>query len=200
MRTIRTLTFVLTAATLASCDTPPTDPETATSGPRFEIITDITTLLQDPTVKEAVTGHAAVTILAANARFKYSFTAIRRKGQTPPAAEGEYQIERTRLSDGSTIRTHGNITCFTIDYLTRRAFLGGRVERTTGPLPPGSAQFWTVQDNGEGTRQQPQPDHASLLGQGPAGAEVPHCVRGLVPLGTPIEEGNIQVHPAQASR
>ena len=143
----------------------------------------------------SVSGHVELDSLDENGRYQqYSFTAVMKKDGS---VRGEFQLFDT-FNDSTRLVAHGNVECFTIQDDGKTAWLGGVVER--GMLDStnlaGAEAYWTVVDNGEGAKA--DPDEATEIVYGFDGLLAQdHCEEGL---GTfvyfgPILRSNVQVKP-----
>ena len=143
----------------------------------------------------SVSGHVEIDSLDENGRYQqYSFTAVMKKDGS---VRGELHLFDT-YNDSTRLVAHGNVECFTIQDDGKTAWLGGVVER--GMLDStnlvGAEAYWTVVDNGEGARS--DPDEATEIAYGFDGILTQdHCEEGL---GTfvysgPILRSNVQVKP-----
>ena len=182
---------LLCVAALAGCDQG--RPRGSITGP------EVRPTLDGEGVIESVTGYVALT-QSPTAERDLSFAAIRH-GDGTVSGEFQHGIRVNTPGFRRMVVLHGRVTCFTISE--NRAVIAGVVERGQVHVfgfPPvesglvGEAVFWEVADNGESADD--PADESSLLA--PAGAtpgDHAACARG--PLGTtsPIERGNIQIHP-----
>ena len=137
--------------------------------------------------KAEVTGHAWYLVTEEQNAFEaYSLSAIRHRDAS---ITGELQI-KSAIGDG--FRIHGKIACFTISGNTAR--LAARVTKSTNRnVAPGAYLFWSLVDNGEGRKA--QPDMSSQFFLGDETLALYHCATGVtVPALYPVERGNLQIH------
>lgn len=110
--------------------------------------------------------------------------------------------------DGLAVEFYGRVTCFAVDSVTHRAWVGGVVTEnlsahpsfTTPRTQVGRDIWFRVVDNGEGSDA--VPDRSTIVGfEGDRGilTSAEYCARRLWvdgDVGThPVTEGNIQVRP-----
>jgi len=137
--------------------------------------------------QERVTGSATIILtLHDNALERYSLSAIR---QSDGSVAGEF--EEVSEQDGGQ-RIHAKVYCFTVTGNSAR--LAARIDQTNVSFGPvGSYVVWSVIDNGEGAKSQPDETTDIFFGGTQAQADM-HCRTGfnLAPY-FPSLRGNLQV-------
>jgi hypothetical protein len=137
--------------------------------------------------QERVTGSATIILtLHDNALERYSLSAIR---QSDGSVAGEF--EEFSEQDGGQ-RIHAKVYCFTVTGNSAR--LAARIDQTNVAFGPvGSYVVWSVIDNGEGAKSQPDETTDIFFGGTQAQADA-HCRSGfnLAPY-FPSIRGNLQV-------
>ena len=140
-----------------------------------------------PRDQERVTGSATILLPSfGNARERYSISAIR---QNDGSVKGEFE-EFSEQEGGQ--RIHASVYCFTV--VGKSARLAARIDQTNVPFGPvGSYVVWSVIDNGEGAKSQPDETTDIFFGGTQAQAEF-HCRTGfnLAPY-YPSFRGTLQV-------
>jgi len=136
---------------------------------------------------ERVTGSATILLpLFDNALERYSLSAIR---QGDGSVSGEF--EEFSAQEGGQ-RIHASVYCFTVTGNSAR--LAARIDQTNVSFGPvGSYVVWSVIDNGEGAKSQPDETTDIFFGGTQAQADT-HCRTGfkLAPY-YPSIRGNLQV-------
>lgn len=203
MRMIRSAMLLTCGVALLSCDdsTAP-DPTRADSGAIVRVPLNPSSAAGG--IIESVTGRAALSPPAGSGTIveEIRFTALRHGDGT---VSGEFE-RRSQFQHAAasvlTVVQHGPVTCFTI--LENRAVIGGVIEHGQvnspefpGPLPAveGQSLNWDVADNGEGANDPPD-EYGGAFSPGSPPAEQTQCERGPTQTTLPVEEGNIQIHPA----
>ena len=137
--------------------------------------------------QERVTGSATILLpLFGNALERYSLSAIR---QSDGSVAGEFE-EFSEQEGGQ--RIHASVYCFTVTGNSAR--LAARIDQTNVSFGPvGSYVVWSLIDNGEGAKSQPDQTTDIFFGGTQAQADT-HCRTGF-PLAPyyPSLRGNLQV-------
>ena len=139
----------------------------------------------------SVSGHVELDSVDGRSQ-QYTFNAVMHKNGV---VKGEFQLFDT-WNDSTRLVAHGDVECFTIQDDGKTAWLGGVIER--GMVDSlnfvGAETYWTVVDNGEGARS--DPDEATEMVYELDGLLADdHCTDGagtFVYFG-PIVRSNIQV-------
>jgi hypothetical protein len=181
--------ILFAAATLVSCDQPPT------TGPDLDV------------QLAHVAGHAMASggghyILSGAFPGTFAFTAI----QTSADGAAKGHLRHTLVFNGELIEFHGEVTCLTVDRVNSRGWIGGVVTRnksvaepyaSDARFQPGQDIWFRVLDNGQG---QFVPDRTTFTGfMGDAGFDtsVDYCAGMPWPADDarthPVTAGNIQV-------
>jgi hypothetical protein len=213
------LTSLLCAAAILGCDALPTEPTGPTepaAAAQLDIAGDLATLLLDPSVNAAATGHS-VRVLAVippcekkpcpeppaplpgtstKTYHDYSFSAVQHMDGVD---QGEFELMITTVTtedtkEGAIVTTttenvHGTVTCVAVKGNT--ATVGGVVDQGTKTYPEGSSLTWHVADLGESSSD---PDVATPMVPGPS---IKEACNVTLPPTQKVERGDIQVHDGQ---
>ena len=176
--TTMAFTAVMAMGLIACGDTSPTAPTAARKSANAASFTR-------SDAQQEVTGHAA--FFMGNTLFAYSVSAIRHRDG---AFSGEFELH---IGAPVSARIHAHTACFAM--VGNTANLVAQVDQSSHPdVRVGSLLAWTLQDNGEGSKEGPDLNSTFLLFDDPA-VGLRHCV---APFGTgtlfPVVEGNLQVH------
>jgi hypothetical protein len=190
----RLLSLVVGASAVVACDAPrATGPgDSRALGPSLDQVNN--------GVLASATGGGHYLLLGA-IDVQFAFSALQK-----PDGTGLGQFHQRLEVDGSVVDFRGEVTCMTVDPLTKRAWVGGIVteNRSTDPgfttpiHQPGKDVWFRVVDYGEGGDS--PPDRTSFLGfEGAAGiiTSEEYCRAQIWPTGDartwPVTSGNIQV-------
>ena len=101
----------------------------------------------------SVSGHVELDSLGEGRSQQYSFTAVMHKDGS---VKGQFQLFDL-FGDSTRLVAHGDVECFTIQDDGKTAWLGGVIRH--GVLDTmnlvGAEAYWTVMDNGEGSKAEP---------------------------------------------
>lgn len=166
---------------------------TTSAGPFDQVFATEAPSIQQAATGGRATGHVGFefsTPVGVILSEKYSFVAL--STEPPPlfAAKGQYQLQLVATFVEEEV--HGEVVCLGVAGNTAR--IGGRITKLISggvQVPTALYNFWTVQDNGEGSKD--PPDLASTFRfSSEAGARA-HCAVGVPLEQLPIQQGNVQV-------
>lgn len=116
----------------------------------------------------------------------FSFTATER-------ADGSVKGQAQLNSRSFDVRVHFDIDCLRVDGNT--AYMSGRITHVDNPAEGfvGELNRWAVQDNGEGSKA--QPDLVSSIPANPGNADPKTCAddNSDRPLNRIVQRGNVQI-------
>ncbi len=142
-------------------------------------------------VIQSVTGSGSMEVQALGGGHWRTFTESARR-----FADGTVigQWERVNHVNEAETKSHGVITCFTIED-GNRAYLGGYATSGAWSTHPDNEVGWMVEDNGQGQNVEPDVMTLQWVGYGPGFAE--RFCRRQVSVATPyyITSGDINVRP-----
>ena len=140
-------------------------------------------------VVQSVTGSGSFVAPEGDWR-TFSFTA---RKYADGSVDGQWQRIRRQPGNAKESKSHGIITCFTIDG--NKAWLGGYATSGLWSTPPDNETGWRVVDNGQGKNAPPDQMSLEYVGASEGFADYYCSETPDDPDLYDIESGNIQVRP-----